>query len=133
MITWDETFSVGVKELDGQHQKLFEIINRLNNSINAPTNTEKTSEIIKELLDYSVYHFSTEEKYFEEFNYEHKEAHIKSHNAYKEKIDHFITDFKDKNGYLPFEIIEFLTNWWTAHVNGQDKLYVKCFHDHGLS
>ncbi|MDD2822604.1 MAG: bacteriohemerythrin [Candidatus Daviesbacteria bacterium] len=132
MIIWDKDFSVGIKEIDEQHQKLFEIINRLDDSTNAPTNTEKISEIIKELLDYSVYHFSTEEKYFKEFNYEHTEAHIKSHNLYKEKVDQFIIDFKEKDGNLPFEIINFLSNWWTAHVNGQDKLYVKCFHEHGL-
>lgn len=133
MITWDETFSVGVKELDEQHQKLFDIINRLGNSIDAPSNTEKISDIIKELLDYSVYHFQTEENYFEKFDYEYKEGHIKSHDIYKEKINHFIDGFRDKNGYLSFEIVDFLTNWWVGHVNGQDKLYIKCFHEHGLS
>lgn len=132
MIIWDETFSVGVKEIDKQHQKLFEIINRLGSSMNAPTNTEKVSDIIKELLDYSVYHFLTEENYFKEFNYENKEKHTKSHNFYKGKVDYFINDFQEKNRYLPFEIIDFLIAWWTGHVNGEDKLYTKCFHDHGL-
>lgn len=131
-IIWNESFSVGVKEIDEQHQQLFDIVNRLGNSINAPTSTEKVSDIIKELLDYSVEHFTTEEDYFEKFNYENKETHTKSHNLYKEKIDHFIEDFQKKNGYLSFEIIDFLTSWWVGHINGEDKQYTKCFHDHGL-
>ncbi len=131
MIIWDNTFSVGVKEMDEQHQKLFGTINRLGSSMNAPANTEKVSDIIKELLDYSVYHFLAEETYFEKFNYENKEVHTKLHNYYKEKVNHFIDDFQE-NKYLSFEIIDFLITWWNGHVIGEDKLYTECFHDHGI-
>lgn len=132
LLTWEDSYSVGVKEIDGQHQKMFGIINRLYDSMNAAKDTENLPQILKELVDYATFHFSTEEKYFVKFNYEDSAEHINFHHMYSGRVDHFIKDYEVQNSLLSFEILDFLKDWWINHINGEDKKYTECFHQHGL-
>lgn len=126
-------YNLGLEEIDPQHQKLIGIINRLYDAMQSSTEKELLGTILKELKDYADYHFSTEEKHFEEFDYKDKEEHIKSHNSYKEKIEQFSKEFENnESNMLPFELIDFLGEWWTGHILGADRKYVECFHEHGL-
>lgn len=126
-------YNLGIEEIDPQHQKLIGIINKLYNAMRTSTENEQMREILKELVDYADYHFLTEEKHFEEFNYINKAEHTNSHEAYKEKIAEFSKKYDgNESAMLPFELIDFLGKWWTAHILGEDRKYVECFHEHGL-
>ncbi|HTX86577.1 MAG TPA: bacteriohemerythrin [Candidatus Nanoarchaeia archaeon] len=134
LIIWDETFSVGVKEIDGQHQKMISIINRLFEMVaNNNFNEAAVFNILNELVDYADYHFTTEERYFREFDYPKTESHIETHNDYRERIRELKEDYEDgkKNDVLA-DLAEFINGWWVWHINHSDKEYTQCFHDHGL-
>ncbi|HTX86578.1 MAG TPA: hemerythrin domain-containing protein, partial [Candidatus Nanoarchaeia archaeon] len=76
-IKWEDKFSVGVKELDEQHKKIIEIINRLTAMDSAADfSGEEILKILRELNDYAHYHFTNEEIYFREFDYPKAESHI---------------------------------------------------------
>lgn len=132
LINWDQSCSVGVKEIDTQHRAIFEIINRLYALMQANKDSESLSSIVQELMDYARYHFSTEEKYFDQFHYPDKETHIKAHHTYKEKVSQFVKDYANSKTVLSFDIIDFLEDWWLDHIKGLDKQYTDCFHNHGL-
>lgn len=134
LITWKESFSLGIKEIDTQHKRMIGIINKLYDAMETSTEKEKLSDILRELNEYANYHFETEEKYFHEFNYEHAIEHIKSHDMYREKVNQFSKDYNNYSEHLvlPFEMMEFLRGWWTRHILGEDRLYVKNFHEHNL-
>ncbi len=78
-VEWDESFSVGVKEIDEQHKKLISILNTLYHAMSRGKGKEILTHIIEELKNYAVYHFSTEEEYMKKFNCkiykEHKALH----------------------------------------------------------
>jgi len=63
-IPWKDEYSVGVAEIDHQHQRLFEIYNRLAEFPANTDNKEMAGEVIEELGNYLDYHFSTEEEYY---------------------------------------------------------------------
>jgi len=132
LIHWTDEYSVGVKMIDTQHQKIVKIINKLNNLIEKDTISSALNEIFDELADYAKYHFSTEEKYFHEFDYKLTEEHEKMHKYYIEKIEQFKQDNKldIKNAFV---VLDFLEDWWIGHINGADKKYTKCFNEHGLN
>jgi len=132
LIPWSDAYKLGVEEIDAQHQKMIGIINKLYSAMVAATEKEELGVILKEMTDYADYHFSTEEKYFDQFDYVDKEEHKKSHEAYRAKITKFSEEYYNNAVMLPFEMMDFLGEWWTGHILGSDKEYVECFHAHGL-
>lgn len=133
-IKWDESFSVGVRIIDAQHQKLFSLINNLHNNIRRTDGEEPEplENIILELAAYVDFHFHFEEKYFEEFNYEKTEAHKEQHKFYEDKVREFNEKYKKGEEEVGEEILAFLEDWIKTHIKINDKEYTKCFNDHGL-
>ena len=110
-------------KIDQQHQKLVDIINSLYESFVDQTAAHKLGKIIEELIDYSNYHFKTEEELFHKFGYPESESHIAKHNDFIEKINEFAQKFKAGNVNLTYQLMNFLRNWLINHINGDDKDY----------
>lgn len=132
LMNWDETFSVGVKEIDLQHQKLMAMINKLHDAMKLGKGSEILGSLLGELIDYAHTHFSNEEKYFKKFNYEQAATHEVAHHRFTEKVLNFQADFNKGNTDLSIDIMNFLKDWLTKHIKGVDKQYTKCFNEHGL-
>lgn len=134
LFTWTKENSVGVAEIDVQHQHIFAIINNLADSIDKNKAQEEIDQVLSELVDYSKIHFGVEEHYFKQFNYINSADHISKHHYFVNKVFEFY-DLKEDpkvRGNLPYEIIAFLKEWWLYHINVEDKKYTKVFHQHGL-
>jgi hemerythrin-like metal-binding protein len=69
-VQWSEKFSVGVRELDQQHQQLIKMLNRLI-SIQGTTNThsETVSDTLMAMTRYAQVHFKAEESLMEANGY----------------------------------------------------------------
>lgn len=133
ILIWTEKNSVGVKEIDLQHQKMFAIINDLYDRMVTFKAHEDIDAILDKLVEYADFHFKTEEGYFEKFDYEGKEAHEVIHQAYVDEVKKLIKKRKEGVGVeLSYDIFDFLQKWWVGHINFEDKKYTHCFHIHGL-
>ena len=64
MFEWDLSYSVNVKRMDDQHKVWIEIIQKLYNSIREGLSHSILEDVLKELEDYTKYHFK-EEEFFE--------------------------------------------------------------------
>lgn len=127
LIPWESKFELGISEIDEQHKKMLQIINKLYDIFEGIKNESQTEidKIIKEMAEYALYHFATEEKYFELFDYEHKEDHIEIHNQYRAKIEEWQNKYnEEKDNKIFFEISNFLHDWWTWHINNTDRDYI---------
>ncbi len=131
-IEWSEKLKIGIKEIDEQHQMLFKIANTVFDMIGQNPTKDQLAEVIGQLLDYTVYHFSTEEKYFGEFKYDKSEEHTAYHNSFETKVLELQNKYPDNNLELAIEIADFLENWLVEHIMHSDKEYVECFKLHGL-
>lgn len=132
LITWSDRYNLGIAEIDSQHKKMIGIINTLYRAMEASTEKEEMSVILQELIDYANYHFATEEEHFKKFDYEDTVEHIKAHNMYREKVSEFTREYFNNAIMLPFEMMDFLGDWWTGHIQGIDRKYVPNFHAHGM-
>lgn len=132
LIEWKNAYSVGIKQIDEQHKKLFAHINNLYSSMTEGKDKQILEALLNDLAEYVYYHFGVEEKYFEEFNYEEKKNHVLQHKMYTDKIKSFQEAHKNNQNFLSFEIIDFLENWILEHVTGEDKKYTKCFNSNGI-
>ena len=98
LVKWKSSYSVKVKEIDSQHKRIFQIINKLHEGIQKKGLKNIIKEILDELLDYSIYHFETEERYFDMYNYELTDEHKKEHESFKKKIN----EKSNYNGRIDF-------------------------------
>ncbi len=133
LMTWSDDLSVGVHEIDGQHQKLIELINTLHDAMLARKGKETVSTIIDELAAYTVYHFSTEEKYMGQYKYAGIVTHKREHEGFVRKVEEFQDNYKNNKIGLSIEIMTFLKEWVTGHIRGTDQQYTAHFNKNGLS
>lgn len=131
-LEWEEEYSVGIEELDDQHKRMFATINELLEIINSGTSEKDLSNIIESLINYKIFHFATEEKYFKEFNYEGAEEHIQKHQEFNTKLMSLKEKHPTYTIEFAFDLVNFLEDWLIEHLMVTDHKYIKCFHDHGL-
>lgn len=131
-LEWDENYSVGVQEIDNQHKILFATINELLDAIHNNEPEEKLDHIIQNIITYKKHHFSTEEKYFKEFNFEGAEEHIEQHKKFNDNIKKLFEDHPKHDIELCFLLIDFLEDWLIDHLQNMDQKYVECFKQNGL-
>jgi hemerythrin len=138
---WDPRFSVNIDEIDQQHKKLIGLINRLS-EVMQPSNQDilksamkeliTQASVINEMVDYSRYHFSTEEGYMLKYGYPDYEKHEKEHEFFIHEVGTFKNDFDNGKVVLSTKIMEFLKKWLGNHILGTDKAYEPFLRERGL-
>lgn len=131
-ILWNENFSVNIKILDEQHQRLFEIVNRLIETSDAVVSSEIISDTLTEMTEYAQYHFSKEEQYMHEYGYPEYQSHKKEHNEFKRKAAELCLDTMQKKTTIPIEILVYLKGWLVNHVLKSDMKYSAFFKKEGV-
>jgi hemerythrin len=132
IMQWNDKLSVKVEEIDKQHKKLVNLINQLHDAMAQGKSKEIMSEILKELANYTVEHFSTEEKYFKQFNYPDAAAHIAEHKKFVDTVKQFQNEFNSGKVMLSMKIMNFLKDWLINHIMGTDQKYSAFFNEKGL-
>jgi hemerythrin len=85
-VQWSEKFSVGVRELDQQHQQLVKLLNIListQGTIN--TRSETISDTLMAMTRYAQVHFKTEERLMEAYGYPGLEEQKFQHRDFRKK------------------------------------------------
>ena len=132
LVEWNDKFSVQVESIDRQHMRLINLLNTLFNAMKDNKEYEILEDLIKELTDYTKYHFSTEETYFRKFNFKHSDDHIKEHKIFLTKLAEFREAFNSKEQNISTEILLFLRDWIDDHILGSDKTYMELFLENGV-
>ena len=78
-IIWNNSYSVGVQELDEQHKKIVKMLNKLIEMKDTRVDSEIISNTLIEMKKYASEHFETEEKLMNEYNYPDYLLHKKQH------------------------------------------------------
>jgi len=138
---WEPGFSVRLNEIDRQHKNLIGLINRLF-EVMRPGKQETfdsslkelvtQASVIEEMISYSHYHFSTEEKYMGKYLYPGFEEHKKEHKSFVDEVERFKADFDSGKVLLSVQIMEFLKKWLGDHILGTDKKFEPFFQAKGL-
>jgi hemerythrin-like metal-binding protein len=135
LIPWEDKYSLGIKEIDEQHQKMLAIINKLYDLFENKKQEDQAeiNRVIKEMADYALYHFATEENYFRLYGYEKAASHIQIHDQYRKKIEEWEKHYADhQDKAIFFEISDFLQKWWDWHINNTDREYVPFMKANGV-
>ena len=118
---WNDKFLVGVTEIDQQHQKLVALINTLHDAMKSGKTKDVLGQLFTELVDYTVYHFATEERLMTQFHYPDFEKHRREHVALTQKAQSLQADYRAGRMAISFEVYEFLYDWLAHHIQGNDQ------------
>lgn len=132
LITWSPTYSVNVKEIDLQHQKLVEMINALHDGMKAGKGKEVMSKVLKDLADYTKYHFGYEEKLFDQYKYPDTMIHKRQHADLVKQVLDYISKFEKGETLLTMQLMNFLQDWLINHIVKSDKNYSSFFNAKGI-
>ena len=121
LITWGPAFQVGNKTIDEQHQKLIDLVNRLNDAMRAGHSKEVLNDVLTQLVDYTVYHFGTEERLMAEHHYEFSAAHKNEHQKFVQEVGSFKKRFDQGQATISSDIMTFLRDWLARHIMATDK------------
>jgi hemerythrin len=122
-IAWEPRFSVGIEAMDKQHKKLVEIINRFMEAKVDGKCNQVLKETLTELVDYTNYHFSDEEKLMMEYNYPRFKEHQGEHKALVKRLIEVLEHMKAGKKYANDELFLLLKNWLLKHVLDHDQRY----------
>jgi hemerythrin-like metal-binding protein len=132
LITWTDALSVNIKEIDVQHQRLVELINKLHDSMKAGKGIDVLGPILSDLVRYTISHFATEETYFRKFAYPEFEQHKKEHDDLTRKAKALKASFDQGKQTISIEVLYFLKDWLNNHILKTDKQYNPFLNSKGL-
>ena len=122
-VQWSDRLSVGVDVIDEQHKKLVSIINKLYDAMKDRKGSGILTEVLSELIEYTKYHFTTEEALMKGNAYPNYQAHKSSHSQLVEKVMDLELDLKAGKIALSVQVFQFLKDWLVNHIQGEDKKY----------
>lgn len=127
-IVWDAEFSVGVKKMDAQHQRIIRIFNKLVDNAQADSSSEAVSGLLTEMVEYASEHFKSEEKLLEEYEHPDLVRQKASHLEFRRKVGEFCVS-ASKNEKVTRDLLIYLHDWWKGHILYEDKKYAAFFRE----
>ena len=120
-LAWRETFSVGVQEIDEQHQHLIAMLNQVADLAERGRDDGRLAAILIRLVRYTEVHFALEERLMRLHCYPSAVAHIGQHQALIRKVLDFRNHLRNGGPALISELLLFLTQWLERHILGSDR------------
>ncbi len=113
--------SVGIPQIDDEHQKLFECLDVLMLTVNTPRSDAATAEILCSLRTYSKTHFESEEGLMQACGFPGIAAHKREHLAFIDEIEKFQAQATGKQANTAQQMTAYLIQWLTSHISNSDK------------
>ena len=118
-------YLTGIRMIDEEHRRLFEIAEELYQLCQNTLLHDKYDQLVTvldELKNYTHLHFSHEEAYMESIQYKKIFTQKIQHNAFCEKLDAIKLEEMDEHQEETLEaLLSFVTDWLIHHILETDK------------
>jgi hemerythrin-like metal-binding protein len=131
LINWSRSYSVGVSQMDSEHQRLIDIINNLYSAMRSGRSKDAIGSILDELIDYTKTHFAHEEKLMRDSGYAGFDEQKRAHEALVGQVVEIQQKYRSGTA-LGQEVMTFLKNWLVNHIQGLDKKYGPVMNKKGI-
>lgn len=133
LITWSDQLTVGVEEIDQQHQKLVQLINGLHNHMLAGDASSIMNKVLDRIVEYTGFHFETEEQLMQKYDYPNSEVHQHEHSDLVDTAVDLQQKLKSGHAHITMETMHFLQDWLQHHILGSDKRLADYLKSKGVS
>lgn len=131
LISWSSKYSVGVKALDGQHTVLFDILNSLHDAMMKGQAQKVTGELLSKLVKYTREHFASEEAMLTSTRYPELAQHRVRHRELIKQVEEYVARHARGEAALNLQLLNFLRDWLTNHIEKEDQRYGPWLNEHG--
>ncbi len=122
LLFWVPELDTGIAEIDRQHRRIVDYINKLYELRSSP-DREALGDVIGEMIDYTVSHFVFEESLIESAGYMFAGPHKKVHELFTRRVIEMQTRF-DAGEDVAAELHGMLSRWLFNHIRNEDTGYV---------
>jgi hemerythrin-like metal-binding protein len=124
LVEWSNDYSVSVTLIDNQHKKLVNLTNSLYTICREKNSDERHAaflQCVQDAVDYTGYHFGTEETVMKKLDYPFYEKHHKEHQDFVAKVLALTGELKKATYVNPVGFVHFLKFWILNHIAKTDK------------
>lgn len=124
-IDWSDEYLLGVPEIDQQHKKLVAIANELYDVVLGSEGDfrAKMPVVLKNLTDYTKYHFSTEEALQAKIGYIGLDTHKAAHDFFIKEIAFQNQKLSSDNRAGVLSFYKYIVGWILNHIAKADRLW----------
>jgi len=121
-VEWNAFLSVGNARIDQDHQRLFEILNRLADA-DARRERAVVADAVEEMVSYAIEHFAREEELMEAVRYPLLAEHRQQHRELTAKVEAWRN--RVANRWHPWHggtFFAVLAHWLVSHILEDDRM-----------
>jgi hemerythrin len=123
LLTWSDSLSVGVQDIDVQHKRLVELINQLHDAMGQGKGRAVLGKTLDGLIDYTRTHFAMEERLMATQAYPGAVRHKAEHDALTKQVLDLQSKFLIGQATVTLEVMKFLKDWLSNHILTLDKQF----------
>lgn len=121
---WNQAkHSVGIPEMDRQHQYLIKLLDDLHQAMYAGEGKAPLGKILDGLFGYTQRHFAAEERLMLQYHYPEYARHRDIHRKMTQRVLEIREDFRRGDITSPVQISNFLKDWLHRHIMETDRRY----------
>lgn len=121
ILKWQKRYDTHIEVLDQQRRKMFDMINRIEESYTNPDIQREISALLQTLVDYTKFHFNEEEKIMRQLNFKAYDDHRVLHADLIHQINTMLKAIKKSKNFSGHEVLSFLREWLINHILKQDR------------
>ena len=126
IFVWNNRFNTGLEELDAQHLRLIQLLNRVAGQLALAPEDSELLPVLGELTDYAEYHFRFEEALWARYlgGQNCERDHRKSHADFGRMVERFLAAYQQQPVQETLErLLDYLVRWLAAHILESDQRF----------
>jgi hemerythrin-like metal-binding protein len=131
LIEWKDEFSVGVPDVDLEHQQLIALINDLHATLSAENPDFGVMDFLGEIYAHVSAHFALEEKIMREHRYDQFGDHKEDHERLLDELRDIMDDYEENAYFNDAEFAGHVERWFTEHFKTRDARLHRHLGHHG--
>ena len=124
LFKWDDSFLIGIEELDHEHKVLIDDINRLHDELGRQGDKAGIEQCLGDIYARMQAHFALEEHVMKEHGYEFYDEHKREHNKLLDSYTEYMVQLLNDTGVSSSTPVEDDLKYWVIHhiVNSDKKM-----------
>jgi len=122
-LVWSDELGVGIEAIDADHKVLISLVNTLSER---NFSRQGVDEVLGELLDYTDYHFKSEEAALAACGCAEFESHKDNHRLLTARVNALSEAWREhENPEIVHDLLAFLRTWLVKHIMEEDRVLAR--------
>ncbi|PNU19953.1 hypothetical protein C2E25_09790 [Geothermobacter hydrogeniphilus] len=132
IVKWRAEYATLVAEFDEEHKQIVRLINELYNGLKQEQAEEVVKDALRELVEYTHFHFDHEERLMRRFLYPGYTEQKRQHDSFRSTINDINAMVEQGVTGMGLPLLQMLREWLVTHILEVDKKYGTFFRDKGF-